>query len=110
MLPLKSNEVKARIHLSAASAGSAEAKEPNVVIVITDDQGCGDLAFTGNPAIETPKIDKLCRQGTLLHKSHVDPACAPMPGWQTPQGMGTAVYDPTYGRVPPQKKEQAGER
>ena len=26
----------------------------------------------------------------------------PTPGWQTPQGMGIPVYDPTYGRVPPQ--------
>jgi len=26
-------------------------------------------------------------------------------GWQTPQGMGIPVYDPTYGRVPPQKKK-----
>ena len=34
---------------------SAAAERPNVVIVITDDQGYGDVAFTGNPAIKTPK-------------------------------------------------------
>lgn len=50
---------------------------PNVVIVITDDQGYGDFSFTGNPAIKTPNIDKLRTQGTLLNDFHVDPTCAP---------------------------------
>ena len=58
-------------------AFSKVAKRPNVVIVITDDQGYGDLAFTGNPAIKTPTIDKLRSQGTLLNNFHVDPTCAP---------------------------------
>jgi arylsulfatase A-like enzyme len=48
-----------------------------VVIVITDDQGYGDLAFTGNPAIKTPALDKLRTQSTLLNNFHVDPTCAP---------------------------------
>ena len=61
----------------AQPAFSKEAKRPNVVIVITDDQGYGDLAFTGNPAIKTPSIDKLRSQGTLLNNFHVDPTCAP---------------------------------
>jgi arylsulfatase A-like enzyme len=59
------------------SAFSEEATKPNVVIVITDDQGYGDLAFTGNPAISTPAIDELRSQGTLLDNFHVDPTCAP---------------------------------
>ncbi len=61
----------------STAAFSAEAEKPNVVIVITDDQGYGDVTFTGNPAIKTPSIDKLCRQGTLLNNFHVDPTCAP---------------------------------
>ncbi|RAJ12343.1 arylsulfatase [Arenibacter echinorum] len=52
-------------------------KPPNVIIVITDDQGYGDLGFTGNPAINTPNIDRLSTQGTLLNNFHVDPTCAP---------------------------------
>ncbi len=56
---------------------SRDWEKPNVVIVITDDQGYGDLAFTGNPAIKTPTIDKLRDQGTLLNNFHVDPTCAP---------------------------------
>ncbi len=56
---------------------SKDGGKPNVVIVITDDQGYGDLAFTGNPVIKTPTIDKLRTQGTLLNNFHVDPTCAP---------------------------------
>lgn len=59
------------------SVFSKEANRPNVVIVITDDQGYGDMAFTGNPAIKTPTIDTLRTQGTLLNNFHVDPTCAP---------------------------------
>ncbi|TWT52357.1 arylsulfatase [Allorhodopirellula solitaria] len=61
----------------AMSAVCVAAEKPNVVVVITDDQGYGDLAFTGNPAIQTPTIDKLRSQGTLLNNFHVDPTCAP---------------------------------
>ncbi|TWU44236.1 Arylsulfatase precursor [Novipirellula aureliae] len=61
----------------APSVYSDEGSRPNVVIVITDDQGYGDVAFTGNPAIKTPTIDELCKQGTLLNNFHVDPTCAP---------------------------------
>ena len=53
------------------------AEKPNVIIVITDDQGYGDLGFTGNNIIKTPNIVKLRTQGTLLNNFHVDPTCAP---------------------------------
>ena len=45
---------------TVSSCESAPASKPNVIIVITDDQGYGDMAFTGNPAIKTPTIDNLC--------------------------------------------------
>lgn len=50
---------------------------PNIVLVITDDQGYGDVAFTGNNVIKTPALDQLRRQSTLLNNFHVDPTCAP---------------------------------
>ena len=58
-------------------ASSTFAAAPNVIIVITDDQGYGDLSFTGNAAIKTPNIDQLRAEGTLLDNFHVDPTCAP---------------------------------
>lgn len=56
---------------------NAKSAKPNIIIIITDDQGYGDFGFTGNPVIQTPTIDKLREQGTLLNNFHVDPTCAP---------------------------------
>ncbi len=53
------------------------AKQPNIVIVITDDQGYGDLACHGNPIIKTPHIDKLYAESTVLTDYHVAPTCSP---------------------------------
>ncbi|MFT6863271.1 MAG: arylsulfatase A-like enzyme, partial [Akkermansiaceae bacterium] len=50
---------------------------PNVVIVITDDQGYGDLACHGNPVIKTPNLDKLYSESTVLTDYHVAPTCSP---------------------------------
>lgn len=50
---------------------------PNIVFVITDDQGYGDLGCTGNPIIKTPHIDKLASESTGLSDYHVGPTCSP---------------------------------
>ncbi|WP_233231590.1 arylsulfatase [Tichowtungia aerotolerans] len=60
-----------------ALAFQTQAGPPNVVFVITDDQGFGDLACNGNEAINTPNIDRLSRQSVRLNNYHVDPTCAP---------------------------------
>ncbi|QNN25336.1 arylsulfatase [Planctomycetales bacterium ZRK34] len=53
------------------------ADRPNVIIVITDDQGYGDIAAHGNPIIKTPNMDRLHAQSVRLTDFHVDPTCAP---------------------------------
>ncbi|WP_372796849.1 sulfatase-like hydrolase/transferase, partial [Pontiella sp.] len=64
--------------MMAVITGSvAQAEKPNVIIVMTDDQGYGDFGFTGNTVVKTPTIDKLPEQGSLLDKFHVAPTCAP---------------------------------
>ncbi|MEM9830438.1 MAG: arylsulfatase [Bacteroidota bacterium] len=50
---------------------------PNVIIVITDDQGYGDMSCHGNPNLSTPNIDALYAQSTRLTDFHVSPTCAP---------------------------------
>lgn len=52
-------------------------RQPNIVFVITDDQGYGDLGFTGNPVIKTPHIDKLIKESVWLEDYHVAPTCSP---------------------------------
>ncbi|MGL4593870.1 MAG: arylsulfatase, partial [Thermoguttaceae bacterium] len=58
-------------------ADAAENKRPNVIVVITDDQGYGDVAAHGNSVIKTPNIDRLHSQSVRFTQFHVDPTCAP---------------------------------
>jgi arylsulfatase A-like enzyme len=52
-------------------------KPPNVILVITDDQGYGDLGCHGNPILRTPIIDALYERSVRLTDFHVGPTCAP---------------------------------
>ena len=73
--------------LSSAKPAAPSAKQPNVVLVITDDQGYGDLSCHGNKILKTPNIDKLYAQSTRLTNYHVAPTCAP-----TRAGLMTGRY------------------
>ncbi|MBI1247887.1 sulfatase-like hydrolase/transferase [bacterium] len=53
------------------------AKNPNIVLLVTDDQGYGDLACYGNPFIKTPNLDQLASQSSQLSNYHVAPTCSP---------------------------------
>lgn len=50
---------------------------PNIILVITDDQGYGDLACHGHPYLRTPHLDTLYTQSTRLTDFHASPTCAP---------------------------------
>ena len=52
-------------------------KQPNVILILTDDQGYGDIAAHGNPYISTPNLDRLYRESTRLTNYHVSPTCSP---------------------------------
>jgi arylsulfatase A-like enzyme len=58
-------------------AFGAEPRRPNVLLVITDDQGHGDLGFHGNPKIKTPHLDAFAKQSVRLTHFHVSPVCSP---------------------------------
>lgn len=49
----------------------------NVIVIITDDQGYGDIAAHGNPDIKTPGLDALHAESVRLTDFHVDPTCSP---------------------------------
>ncbi|MBI5831677.1 MAG: arylsulfatase [Armatimonadetes bacterium] len=53
------------------------AKPPNIVFILTDDQGYGDLSCHGNPILRTPNIDRIHRDAVRLTEFHVSPTCAP---------------------------------
>jgi len=50
---------------------------PNVVLIITDDQGYGDLGCHGNPVLKTPHLDRLHAESTRFTRFHVCPVCSP---------------------------------
>jgi len=66
---------------------SALPQRPNVVLVITDDQGDGDLGCHGNPVLQTPNIDTFHGESVRLTNFHVGPTCAP-----TRAGLMTGHY------------------
>lgn len=65
---------------------------PNVVFVLTDDQGYGDLSCHGNPILKTPHIDALHADSVRLTNYHVGPTCAP-----TRAGLLTGHYANSTG-------------
>lgn len=72
-------------------------ERPNIVLIITDDQGYGDLGFHGNPDIQTPTLDSLAHRSTRFPYFYVSPVCAPtrsslMTGRYS---LRTGIYD-TY--------------
>ena len=52
-------------------------KRPNVILIMTDDQGYGDLACHGNTILDTPNMDRLHSQSVRFTNFHVSPTCAP---------------------------------
>jgi arylsulfatase A-like enzyme len=68
--------------VAGGALGGAEPKagRPNVILVLTDDQGYGDLSCHGNPVLRTPNLDRLHAQSLRLTDFHVAPMCTPSRG------------------------------
>ena len=64
---------------AAATAGSTDAPPtPNVILLMTDDQGWGDLGLRGHPRLETPHLDEMARSGVRLDRFYAaSPVCSP---------------------------------
>jgi len=62
------------------TASALEGTRPNIILVITDDQGYGDLGAHGHPFLETPHLDRLRAQSTRFTDFQVSPTCAPTRG------------------------------
>jgi arylsulfatase A-like enzyme len=59
------------------ASAAAASKRPNIVFVLTDDQGYGDVAAHGNPVIKTPNMDRLHGESVRFTNHHVSPTCSP---------------------------------
>src|SRR5512137_3134447 len=65
---------------AAAGASAASAQKPNVLVILTDDQGYGDFSCHGNPVLKTPNMDRLHAESIRFTDFHVEPMCTPTRG------------------------------
>ncbi|MBU2904168.1 arylsulfatase [Arenibacter algicola] len=67
----------ANLILIGCSQDSNKTKRPNVIIVVTDDQGFGDLGYYGNPHVQTPTLNSFAKESVRFDQFIVSPVCAP---------------------------------
>src|SRR5262245_30142277 len=81
------------IVISALTAPAAETKRPNILLIVADDLGYGELSAQGNPQIPTPHIDSLAKSGVRFTSGYVSgPYCSP-----TRAGLLTGRYQQRFG-------------
>ena len=79
--------------LLAAPALGEGAPRPNILVILADDLGYGDLGYTGSPDIRTPTIDRLARSGIEITNGYVThPYCGP-----SRAGLITGRYQARFG-------------
>ena len=83
----------------------AASDRPNVVVVLSDDQGFGDFSHCGNNDISTPNIDSLARDGAFFKNFYVCPVCAP-----TRAEFLTGRYHRCLLYTSPSPRDQRGSR
>ena len=63
--------------LVCSLCSARDAKRPNILLIVSDDQGYGDFGFTGNRIVKTPVLDRLSKEGAFYPHFLVAPACTP---------------------------------
>lgn len=78
--------------LVSVGTNGQKSNNPNVIIILSDDQGWGDLSLNGNTNLSTPHIDNLAKTGILFENYYVNPVCSP-----TRAELLTGRYHPRGG-------------
>jgi arylsulfatase A-like enzyme len=95
--------------LSPLPASAAEPAKPNVILIISDDQGFADYGFMGHERIKTPNIDKMAAEGLLYTRGYVMPVCSPslasLLTGKLPHAHGITGNDLSGGRSKPGHRE-----
>ena len=90
--------------LALRSQAVAATSQPNILFLVADDLGWGDVGYHGSP-IQTPNIDSLCRSGVELNRHYVQPMCTPtrvaLLTGHYPSRYGDAAIKPSNERVLP---------
>ena len=98
MVPLLSFALALSL-IAPGMLGASDQTPPNIVLIVTDDQGWWDLGCHGNTAIDTPNLDRLAAEGVELTRFYVQPVCAPTrAGLMTGRHyLRTGVYNTRFG-------------
>lgn len=78
--------------ITAVAKENVKSARPNVILIMTDDQGYGDIRSHGNDEIDTPVLDQLAASGARFDRFYVSPVCAPTRG-----ALLTGRYSPRVG-------------
>ena len=91
--------ILATLSLLAGAMALPGQQRPNIVLMVTDDQGWWDIGGHGNEAIETPHMDRLAADGVELTRFYVQPVCAPTrAGLMTGRHyLRTGLYNTRFG-------------
>lgn len=65
------------LFLLPAAGATISAVRPNILLILSDDQGYGDFSCHGNPVLKTPMLDRLHDEGVRFSNFHVSPTCSP---------------------------------
>ncbi|MCB1123605.1 MAG: sulfatase-like hydrolase/transferase, partial [Verrucomicrobiae bacterium] len=91
-LPMKKVFLHLTCLLLVSVSACLAASRPNVLLILTDDQGYGDLSLHNNPHLKTPTMDRIGKEGVRLDRFYVSPVCAP-----TRASLLTGRYHPRTG-------------
>ena len=82
------------VALPGTLAAAGEAARPNLLLIVTDDQGGWDLGSSGNPDIDTPHLDALAKSGVSFARYYAAPVCSP-----TRAGLMTGALRVSHGHL-----------
>ncbi len=91
--PLESRDPARDVGYAPETSSPAKSG-PNILFILTDDQGIGDLSLHGNDSIRTPNMDALLRSSARFDRFYVDPVCAP-----TRASFLSGLYAPRTGSI-----------
>src|SRR5437868_11311029 len=95
----------ALLHGFTTSAADSPASRPNIILLLTDDMGYGDVACYGGKLVPTPNIDRMAREGSRFTQFYVaSPICSP-----SRTGLLTGQY-PSRWRITSYLQTRAGNR
>ncbi|MBL0768493.1 sulfatase-like hydrolase/transferase [Sphingopyxis sp. DHUNG17] len=78
---------------AVASSVKAQERRPNIIVILTDDQGYADVGFNGSTEIPTPNIDRIAKEGVRFDRGYVSfPVCGP-----SRAGLLTGRYQSRFG-------------